>query len=347
MVKSSHFNKCKKGDGVFQGNVIKTMTSPRRLRCFESCTADDTCKSLNVCPSGQRAGHSDCQLMDDRMSKFCYGLSPDPEQDCFHAEKHIQCRNGATVRADGSCRCALCYKGETCQENARDCKEAREVLSPDSGYSLSSGHDCTVRPTTATHPFTVRCPFGSSNETSVFMRVQADNGWSGIEWKSQKWNAYKTGMGTHGSLNFFIGLENLHYFLSQAQFRLNLFTSYYPLAGELAPPPTVNSYKNFSIANETSRYALSYVLYTNTQQESTPETEGFKAANVSHPFCTEDNDCGTCAKDKGPGWYYVFANGSCVGNNPFGKPGQWPYEGKGLLTFNNYEFFIERIGDFF
>ena len=70
-----------------QGNVIKTMTS-RHLRCFEMCTRDDMCKSVNVCSApGQGPEISNCELLDNYSPWFCKQLGAAPDAKCFHAEK--------------------------------------------------------------------------------------------------------------------------------------------------------------------------------------------------------------------------------------------------------------------
>lgn len=216
-----------------------------------------------------------------------------------------------------------------------------EVLAPDGGYN--AGAMCTIQPSTSPTPFNVWCPFNGNTITILIYRVQTATGWSQLDWKTYMWNQYKHGMGRYDKLNFFVGLENMRTFLSQAAYRLNMFNIY------ISPPP-VNplkqpSYFNITLQDEANSYALSYFLYTASDGTAT-DLESFRGANVSHPFCTKDNDCGTCATENGPGWYYT-GGGGCVGTSPFAIKAEWPYENLGLFTLGSTEYSFERVGDFY
>ena len=181
--------------------------------------------------------------------------------------------------------------------------------------------------------------------TVLIYRVQTETGWSQLDWKTFKWDQYKHGMGRYKNLNYFVGLENMRNFLSQAEYRLNMFNLYYPpqpaLPNELMQP----SYKHITLQDEANKYAMSYSLYTDSNNTLT-DLESFEGAGVLHPFCTVDNDCGTCARDNGPGWYYT-GGGGCVGTSPFAIVAQWPYENQGLFTIYSTEYSFGRLGDFY
>ena len=217
-----------------------------------------------------------------------------------------------------------------------------EILASDGGYP--EGAMCAIKPTTSPDPFLVWCPLNGHITSSLIYRVQADNGWSQIEWKSFKWDQYKNGMGSYKGLNFFVGLENLRYILSQAEYRLNMYNIYYD--PKPAEPILQPSFRNITLRDEASRYAMSYSVYSTSTPSIVLDLDPFQGEGVLHPFCTVDNDCGTCAKDQGPGWYYT-AGGGCVGSSPFAIKAQWPYDDQGIFTIDSTEYSFERIGDFY
>ncbi|KAK7095212.1 hypothetical protein V1264_006653 [Littorina saxatilis] len=320
-----------------------TMTSSR-LGCFEACSADDTCRSVNVCPSSQTTGQWDCELLDSYSPWFCRRLDTATNPQCFHSEKSSHCQNGGRLRNDGTCKCEPCFMGDDCTQHARDCMEAKEVLAKDGGYD--SGAVCLIQPKSALKSFRVSCNF-ETGTTSLIWRTHNSLGSSPVDWKSYTWNNYKQGMESFDTNNFFVGLENMRLFLAQAEYRVTLWNVYH------APKPQIQkspSFKTIRLGDETGKFALQYDWYSGGAESScstAPNTyESFKGRGVPHPFCTEDNDCGTCAKDKGPGWYYVEGNGVCVGTSPFAPIPQWPQD-EGLLTLETTAYPMERIGDFY
>ncbi|KAK7094785.1 hypothetical protein V1264_006288 [Littorina saxatilis] len=331
--KSTRFVRCDKEEGIYPGNVISSITSPR-LRCFEKCAADDKCRSLNVCPSSDVPGQYDCTLQNRHNPWNCTGMITASDPECFHAEKVHHCTEMQIPNQNNDCVCKPCYKGPGCTQHVIDCKEGMELFTSNYGYPFLT---CLIQPTTATEPFLVGCNlrYGTTN---LINRVQNASGWSELDWASYGWNDYKKGMGNFYKSNYFVGLENMYLFLNQFHYRLNMWNTYH----DQTINPVSPSFRKIILGNENNQYALQYGYYTSVPTSSAPNTyESYKGQGIAHPFCTADHDCGTCAKDNGPGWYFLESNGNCTGTSPFAILAQWP-QNPGLLALASTDYPMER-----
>lgn len=215
-------------------------------------------------------------------------------------------------------------------------------MAQDGGYDREEM--CFIQPTGSPEPFLLRCPFTGQKITPILLRVQAASGWSQLTWTDYRWNDFERGMGSYDVYNFFVGLESLRYLMAQAEYRMVVYNVYQPPPPE--SPAVSAAFRNVTLRDRDNKYALSYDLYGATDG-SAADLQSFQGSGIPHPFCTVDNDCGTCAQTKGPGWYYVSGNGSCVGNSPFAPIAKWPYGASGLLTIKETSYFLERIEDFY
>ncbi|KAK7505098.1 hypothetical protein BaRGS_00003668 [Batillaria attramentaria] len=313
-----------------------------KLRCFTECAEDDACKSMNICPSASNPRLAECHMLDDYSKWYCKQLTNDPKySQCFHAEKTTKCMNGGRLLSNDTCRCDVCFKGDVCQYHVQDCMEAHNLVKLVGGYS--DDIRCNIQPANAPRPFMVKCS-PQYGFTTFLVRVQGPAGWSQIDWASQLWESYSRGFGSFDKLNYFAGLENLHYLLSQADYRLVVFNIFHDwLGSEAACTP---AYMKPMIAPENADFAFNYTLHTICNGTERPGLNGFYAANTTHRFCSKDRDCGTCARDHGPGWYHI--NGTtCYGYSPFAPVAKWPYFDQGDLIIKETHHFLERVSDYY
>lgn len=129
------------------------------------------------------------------------------------------------------------------------------------------------------------------------------------------WATAKTGIGdTTESSNFFIGLENLHNLLSQADYFATVYCHFdsNPSEGRL-------TYESFVVGPESSSYALSYESVNSAQTEFLDNVFNDSALL----FSTFDHDPNSCEKGY-PGWF----GSDCSESPPFADSVVWPVNGE-------------------
>ncbi|KAK7505134.1 hypothetical protein BaRGS_00003704 [Batillaria attramentaria] len=227
----------------------------------------------------------------------------------------LQCQNGGTPAASNDhCLCPIEYGGTTCERLIRDCQEAFE-----NGYQGSAFNGLyDIQPVGAGSPFKVSCRFDAgAGVTVVFQRST-----SSTNLFNQNWATIKAGINVPMSSvddEFFIGLENLHQLLLQAEYQLKVFIFWGDNAGAL--------YDNFTIGDESTSYQLSYdSFYADVSIEGYDENieNGFPTPSGAIEFYTDDTNSACTSASGGAGW---FVPGCTSDGKLFTGIMEWPVEG--------------------
>ncbi|PVD21994.1 hypothetical protein C0Q70_17797 [Pomacea canaliculata] len=157
----------------------------------------------------------------------------------------LWCENGGTLE-NGRCRCPIQYGGTTCQRLIRDCSEPYE-----NGYR-GQVVSLLIQPAGAVSPFWIFCVVDWGGLGYVLLQ---NNKLS----LNMSWSTAKTGIGISSSVanghssDYFVGLDNLHYLLSQADYDGNVYCLY-----NNGKNKGWIYYRNIVVGSENTSYALSY-----------------------------------------------------------------------------------------
>ena len=158
---------------------------------------------------------------------------------------------------------------------------------------------------------------------------------------SALWAEARDGLGGDLSVavnsnNFFVGLENLHHILGQAEYVNRIYMSY-----GSADVRGSALYDNFTVGPESESYQLRYDRFSILGD--TGAGDGFAAA-APVVFCASDRDAtNRCAAKQGAaGWY----GSDCNGYSPFSDSPEWPFFGVDEVV-SIVSFALMRAGEFY
>ncbi|KAK7505137.1 hypothetical protein BaRGS_00003707, partial [Batillaria attramentaria] len=304
-IRVSNYARCPRGK-VSSGSDLGVTTARSGLDCARRCSQLTGCAGVNVCPSGLSSQVS-CTLISDREPDGCGSLVT-ASASCFYVQKTdpavetetsttqpdtttpLVCQNGGTL-SGSSCVCPIQYSGTACQRLIRDCQEMFE-----NGHTSSS----------LTGIYTIQ-PITLGATTVVMNREDASF--------NQDWATLKAGIPvTIEPEDFFIGLENLHHFLLQAEYELALHVDGRPVSGSAR-------YQNFTVGPESTRYEITYGGYAPGPD---PADDGFGTATPPLVFHSSDDSPSGCSTlNGGANWY----GAGCTGDGRiFGSEKKWPME---------------------
>ena len=123
---------------------------------------------------------------------------------------------------------------------------------------------------------------------------------------------FRNGFGYPWQENGWIGLEKLHYILSNSDYnhtaRVTVYFHNETTAYE-------GYYENFFVSDEANNYMITYSGFyggVNALEDGFSGTGTNDSIN-GQPFCTPDVDCGGCADSSNSGWWF---NNGCSYVNP-------------------------------
>ncbi|PVD21988.1 hypothetical protein C0Q70_17791 [Pomacea canaliculata] len=310
-------------DDLYVGPVLNTVVARSTLTCAAMCSRNDRCHVINVCPCDGFPRQVECSLHDEESFEVSNFLKDVALQNCFLWEKlqseeisevtvtptvdtteELQCENGGTL-VGGRCQCRRQYGGTTCQRLIRDCTEPY-----DNGYRTSRSVPLLIQPAGAITPFWILCLLNNGGFNYILIR-------NGIMSSNVSWATAKTGIGDTtmtDSSNFFIGLENLHNLLSQADYFATVYCHF-----DSNPSEGWLTYESFVVGPESSSYALSYESVNSAQTEFLDNVFNDSALL----FSTFDHDPNSCKKGY-PGWF----GSDCAESPPFADSVVWPVNGE-------------------
>ncbi|XP_046546475.1 fibrinogen-like protein 1 [Haliotis rubra] len=281
--------------GMVTGSAsIATISTSSGLECSALCAHRDDCQSVNIC---EGPGYNTCELLDTRNGG-CVGLVQ--KSDCRYMEKHVQdhspCYNGGTWIYAQPCVCLPGWAGYYCQRIVRDCKEGKN--SGQTGNRLS-----TIQPIKCPHTFEAFCIFEWGQmyflrRNHPFSDVSVCEG--NILEPNMDWTGFSSQFGDV-RCDYFLGLQQLWYVLRQGSYNLHIYLQYYENQTDLKPTPANIYYWNVRLGSDSEGYPIQYSSYTAVD---IAEDGLMLGDDTPARFCTRDRDCGTCARDRGVGWWY-------------------------------------------
>ncbi|XP_025112838.1 uncharacterized protein LOC112575300 [Pomacea canaliculata] len=295
---------------LYDGPVLDTVVVRSTSHCAAVCSRNDRCYAFDVCPRTGSLKQVDCSLFGDSNLQAGNSLKPGTEKKCFQmvrpevasktsttssvgTTEPLRCENGGTLE-NGRCRCAIQYGGTTCERLIRDCTEPYE-----NGYRNSSTVSLLIQPAGTSTPFWIVCVLDYGGLGYILLRNSLSASFN------VNWATARTGIGDTSSAmtffsNYFIGLENLHHMLSQADYMANVYCQYDGDAKGWV------YYNNFTVGPQNSSYAMSY---QSTFTYSTDYLDDGFNSQVPILFHTIDHDPNSVTKDT-PGGLVLAAPGT-------------------------------------
>ncbi|KAK7094827.1 hypothetical protein V1264_006326 [Littorina saxatilis] len=313
VIRSMHYEICPKGFIRETNQNLQSFFSLSFVDCVARCSEHPGCYGVNVCP-GERSEQVRCSLTGEVLPGPCDDLTAGTSSpQCFHVTKdltsnQVVCQNGGTPNGD-KCDCTIHFEGRICNRLIRDCSEPFE-----NGYNTTDYNGAfTIQPISAPNPFTVRCRFEYGGITLPFWR------WNTVNF-DKDWATLKAGFGDDLNINpdyenFFVGLENLHHLVDQAEYQMNIFMSHPDgKAGAI--------YNNFNIGPESTDFELTFDSFNDP---SSYVDDGFAVSSGPWVFSAADHDVNGCYGLKGKaGWY----GPGCEGYGTFSSGDfDWPVNG--------------------
>ncbi|XP_071108393.1 fibrinogen alpha chain-like [Haliotis cracherodii] len=274
---------------------IATSSTSSGIECSTLCARRDDCEAVNIC---EGPGYNTCELLGAR-SGGCGGMVP--RSGCKYKEKDVQehnpCYNGGTWFYAQPCLCLPGWAGYYCQRIVRDCKEGKE--SGQTGEKVS-----TIQPIKCPHSFEAYCVFtwGSMyflrrnhpfNDISVCAGNELD--------PNMDWSGFNSQFGDV-RCDYFLGLQRLWHVLRQGSYDLHIYLQYYEDPTDKDPKIANIYYWNFRLGSDSEGYPIQYSSFSSADNA---EDGLMLGAFTPTKFCTRDRDCGTCAQDRGVGWWYT------------------------------------------
>ncbi|XP_025113078.1 uncharacterized protein LOC112575424 [Pomacea canaliculata] len=314
---SLRFSRCPVGH-VYNPPELTFFAGYSGVHCAVLCSQTAQCRAVSVCPGDSRTrggGGSRgvrCALHMGQQVQSCDALDAAPSPSCFYMKKMSDeseqnfdaeisthtvavstetpfCLNGGTL-VDGKCHCQIQYSGFRCQRLIRDCTEAFS-----NGYTNDSLSDVYwIQPLLAPAPFLIHCGLNNGGVSHPLKMTSWVN-------PNLTWQELKSGNNlTNYPHNYFIGLENLYYLVSQADYTNHMYFMFNNYQGWAS-----SFYHRFTIGPESKNYSLSY-----TTHDTLPDHPSDNNLMSSPVFCTVDHCPTTCAQQmNSSGWY----NSSCSG----------------------------------
>ncbi|KAK7505139.1 hypothetical protein BaRGS_00003709 [Batillaria attramentaria] len=325
------FGLCPRGQ-VSGGQQMGVVSGRSKVDCLTRCSQLAGCVGVNVCPSDLDEGVT-CTLMSDHSPSGCNNLITAESPLCRFVQKNARpeppefCQNGGT-QIGNQCVCPMQYSGTTCNRLVRDCEEVYA-----NGYNTGQYNGVfNIQPIPATLPFQVLCNFEwGIGITYALLR-------NSIYDFNKNWTELRDGFGDPSSFNFFVGLENLHHLLNQAEYEVHVYFVY--------PEDETMSlgsafYNNVTVGPEAEYYSLTYDSFFSVSER--PADDGFEGG-LPLLFSAQGQDTNGCASLSAvPGWY----GPGCVTNNGlFASPMTWS-TGGAMRSLDELEFIVERTSAFY
>ncbi|KAK7095121.1 hypothetical protein V1264_006572 [Littorina saxatilis] len=291
-------------NGLTNSASTSEVSGRSSMDCIQMCSRTHDCSGVNICP-GSMSGQFKCGFTVGLHQGDCMDMSAASQPSCYYVQRKdktvtttttsvtttttptsttpLLCQNGGTLNGN-QCDCLYKYIGAACEKHARDCSEAY-----DNGKQDGAEEALFIRPTGAPAPIKVRCQYSWGGATIL------------LQWKSsisnfnQDFATLKAGIGDDPMVgNYFVGLDSLYYFTSQADYELNFQANNFE----------DHIYNNFTFGPESSSYAISY-----DQFSSGIYGDGF-AVSPPLTFSAEGHDTDGCYAAKGKaGWYGAGCTG--------------------------------------
>ncbi|KAK7505138.1 hypothetical protein BaRGS_00003708 [Batillaria attramentaria] len=270
------------------------------------------------------------------------------------------CLNGGTLNID-SCTCTPQYSGRTCHRRVRDCTEVYE-----NGYTTSMYDGVyVIQPISAPTAFQVKCEFAwflfqVACEFAWFLfRVKCEFAWFLFQVKcefaygigvtypifrpsssdfNKNWLELKSSFGDPNGWDYFIGLQNLHYLLSQGSYQNQVYFEYTD-GGQTKRGSAY--YDNFTIASEAEFYRLSYDTFSTDTSE--PADDGFPASQPVLFSAVGQDTNGCAAANSAAGWYGADCS---TKSGVFATTVVWPVYGV-QKSVDELHFNIVRMSPFY
>ncbi|XP_046551262.1 fibrinogen-like protein 1 [Haliotis rubra] len=184
----------------------------------------------------------------------------------------------------------------------------------------------TIQPIRCPHAFEAFCSFEYGGtyflrRNHPFSDVSVCEG--NILEPNMDWDGFNSTFGDP-RCDYLLGLQQLWYILRQGVYNLHVYLKYYEHPTDLKPIIARVYYLHFRIGSDLEGYPIQYSSY---KTYNNAEDGLMLGADTPTKFCTRDRDCGTCARDRGVGWWYTpnctnfpltVRNGTVV----------WPINGK-------------------
>nr|AJA37878.1 fibrinogen-related protein [Littorina littorea] len=312
---------------------LRTLVGRSPLDCIQMCTLAETCSGVSICYSGDHEQVT-CSLSEDVQTAGCDDLNSVASPSCHLVKKdsrieemtpeaeqttqpiqeptttEIVCQNGGTPNGD-KCDCPEEYAGRTCHRFIRDCSEPFE-----NGHTSTDYNTYTIQPASAPGPFQVKCRFRAGGETQPLRRRGSTD-------FCQDWATCKAPYNMQNlpsdDPEYFIGLENLHHLLNQAEYKLRVYMLV--MNGTAYVPKTMH-YTNFSVDAESSSFAVTHDGFDCTNCDADDAFSG----SLPVVFVSDGHDVNGCSAQRGgkSGWFESGCKGSDLFSNGLFY---WPVNG--------------------
>ncbi|XP_070175724.1 microfibril-associated glycoprotein 4-like [Littorina saxatilis] len=332
---------------------LRTLFGRSPLDCIQMCTLAEHCSGVSICHSGHHEQVT-CSLSEDVQTAECDDLNSVASPSCHFVKKdsrlaevmteaeettlatqeatttEIACQNGGTPNGE-KCDCPVHYGGRTCNRLIRDCSE------PFQNGHTNSDYDgiYAIQPATAPSPIEVKCQFRAGGETWPLRRRGSTN-------FCQDWATCKAPYNMQDLLSphpeYFIGLENLHHLLSQAEYKLRVYMLMMNGTGYVSK---TMHYTNFSVDAESSSFAVTHDGFDCTNCDADDAFSG----SLPVVFVSGGHDVNGCSAQRGgkSGWFGSNCKGSDLFSNGLFY---WPVNGTDT-DVRLIEFAVTRVSTSF
>ncbi|PVD21991.1 hypothetical protein C0Q70_17794 [Pomacea canaliculata] len=261
---SLRFSRCPVGH-VYNPPELTFFAGYSGVHCAVLCSQTAQCRAVSVCPGDSRT----------RGGGGSRGV-----RCALHMGQQVQSCDALDAAPSPSCF----YMKKV------DCTEAFS-----NGYTNDSLSDVYwIQPLLAPAPFLIHCGLNNGGVSHPLKMTSWVN-------PNLTWQELKSGNNlTNYPHNYFIGLENLYYLVSQADYTNHMYFMFNNYQGWAS-----SFYHRFTIGPESKNYSLSY-----TTHDTLPDHPSDNNLMSSPVFCTVDHCPTTCAQQmNSSGWY----NSSCSG----------------------------------